>query len=241
MDDALVELRFNFESIGLVLIESEGDLGHVMSHDAALEAHRENWFVREVLLLIRRTLKRLDLTARSSFALLKPGSCFGGFLYELVLAADRAYMLDDPDAPVVLALSPLNDGAFPMGSGLSRLAQRFLGEPHHIAELNPAARPGFDAPAALAAGLVTAAPDDLDWDDELRIAIEERVSLSPDALTGMEASLRGAGPETLETKIFGRLSAWQNWIFQRPNATGEHGALSLYGQPGSPEFDFRRT
>jgi len=241
IDDALVELRFNYETIGLVLMESEGDLEHVMSYDAALAAHRDHWFVREVLLQMRRTLKRLDLTARSSFALLTPGSCFGGFLYELALAADRAYMLNDPDAPVQIALSPLNEGTFPMGNGLSRLAQRFLGEPEHVDELNPGARPTFDAEAAYAAGLVTAAPDDLDWEDELRIAIEERVSLSPDALTGMEASLRGAGPETMETKIFGRLSAWQNWIFQRPNATGEHGALSLYGQPGSPEFDFRRT
>ncbi|MBI3992620.1 MAG: benzoyl-CoA-dihydrodiol lyase [Candidatus Lambdaproteobacteria bacterium] len=241
LDDALVELRLNFETIGVLTLHAQGDLDKVLAVDELLARHRHDWFVREVLLLMRRTLKRLDLTARSVFALVEPGSCFGGFLCEPALAADRIYMIDDPHQPTALALSPLNNGSFPMGNGLARLAQRFLDDPARVAALQLDTRPRFSPQEALAAGLVTAAPDSLDWDDELRIAVEERASLSPDALTGMEANLRFAGPETMETKIFGRLSAWQNWIFQRPNATGERGALSLYGEPASPEFDPRRT
>ena len=241
LDDALVELRFNFEAIGLVQLRSEGDLEQVLAMDAQLQAAREHWFGREVLLLIKRTLKRLDMTARTLFALVEPGSCFGGFLYEVALACDRVYMLDDPERPVQIALTRLNGGALPMGNGLSRLEQRFLGDSSHAAKLLADPPALFTPSQALEQGLVTAAPDDLDWEDEVRLAIEERVSLSPDALTGMEANLRSAGPETLETKIFGRLSAWQNWIFHRPNATGERGALTLYGQPNRPEFDPRRT
>ncbi len=241
LDDALVELRFNHEDIGVILIRSEGELEHVLELDRRLRAHQDDWFLREVRLLIKRTLKRLELSARSIFTLIEGGSCFGGFLFELALASDRTYMLNDPEAPARIALSPLNQGAFPMGNGLSRLAQRFLGEPGHANSLEAEGEPVLDAEQALAAGLVTAAPDELDWEDEVRLAIEERTSLSPDALTGMEANLRFAGPETMETKIFSRLSAWQNWIFQRPNATGEHGALTLYGEPGSPKFDRRRT
>ena len=247
LDDALVELRFNFEEIAVVEVRCEGDLEKVMALDTQLQQHRDHWFVRETLLLMRRTLKRMDLTARTFFALIESGSCFGGFLFELALAADRSYMLNDRDrmndqgAPTHIALSALNDGAFLMGNGLSRLSQRFFHNPTQVPELKAETHPRFDAVQALEAGLVTVAPDELDWDDEVRLAIDERASLSPDALTGMEASLRFAGPETMETKIFGRLSAWQNWIFQRPNATGERGALTLYGQPQSPKFDPRRT
>jgi benzoyl-CoA-dihydrodiol lyase len=195
--------------------------------------------VREIVLSIKRTLKRLDLTSRSFFALIEPGSAFAGTLFELALACDRSYMLDDPDRPNTIALSDMNRGAYLMSNGLSRLGARFLGDPDKAAAA--LAHDGaFDASEALDAGLVSFAPDDLDWDDEVRMAIEERAALSPDALTGMEANLRFAGPETLETKIFGRLTAWQNWIFQRPNAVGEHGALTSYGREGRPEFDWRR-
>jgi benzoyl-CoA-dihydrodiol lyase len=194
-----------------------------------------------VLHLQQRVLKRLDLTAKTFYALIEPGSCFAGVLAELALASDRSYMLDDPSRPVSIALSPLNAGALPMSNGLSRLQTRMLAEPQRVPEI--LSRPGpFTPEAARAAGLVTFTPDALDWEDEIRVALEERASISPDALTGMEANLRFAGPETLETKIFGRLTAWQNWIFQRPNAVGEHGALSLYGQAGQrPHFDLRRT
>jgi benzoyl-CoA-dihydrodiol lyase len=186
-------------------------------------------------------LKRLDLTARTFYALIEPGSAFAGALFELALAADRSYMRDAPDGPPAVALSALNAGLLPTSSGLSRLAARFYGDDAQVATL--LAHVGsFDPAAALAAGLVTFTPDDIDWDDEVRLAIEERAAMSPDALTGMEASLRFVGPETLETKIFGRLTAWQNWIFIRPNATGEKGALTLYGKAGQrPEFDWRRT
>ncbi len=200
-----------------------------------------DWLAREITLYLKRTLKRLDVSSRSIITLIEPGSCFTGTLLELALAADRSYMLNDPNAPAHIALSALNEGAFPMGNGLSRLSQRFYDDPAHPRELKAQTNPRFDAEQALEAGLVTVAPDELDWKDEVRLAIDERASLSPDALTGMEASLRFAGPETMETKIFGRLSAWQNWIFQRPNATGERGALTLYGQPQSPKFDPRRT
>ena len=241
LDDALVELRFNFEEIGVVEVRTEGDMKQVIALDKQLQDNAHHWFVREVMLLIRRTLKRFDLTAKSFFALVEPGSCFGGLFYEIALASDRIYMLDDPDSPPTIQLSALNTGVFPMGNGLGRLEQRFLNENAHYQSLKAPTNPVFNPGQALKAGLVTSAPDELDWDDEVRLAVEERAGLSPDALTGMEASLRFGGPETMETKIFGRLSAWQNWIFQRPNATGEQGALSLYGQPGSPEFDRRRT
>jgi benzoyl-CoA-dihydrodiol lyase len=191
------------------------------------------------VLFIKRTLKRLDLTSRSFFALIEPGNAFAGTLFELALACDRSYMRDDPDRPNSIALSPMNAGAYPTSNGLSRLTLRFLGEPEKVSTVLAHGDP-FNAQEALAAGLVSFAPDDLDWDDEVRMAVEERAGLSPDALTGMEANLRFAGPETLETKIFGRLSAWQNWIFQRPNAVGDHGALTTYGKEGKPQFDWRR-
>jgi benzoyl-CoA-dihydrodiol lyase len=242
LDDALLNLRFNFETVGLIVLRTEGDPALVLAHDAALVAHKDQWLAREVLLHMRRVLKRLDMTARSAFAMVDEGSCFAGSLLELALAADRVYMKDDPDAaqPATLALSPLNFGPLPMGNGLTRLATRFLQDPSQVGELREATEP-MDAPAALKAGLVTFAPDAIDWEDEVRVAVEERASLSADALTGMEASLRFAGPETMETKIFGRLSAWQNWIFIRPNATGKRGALTMYGQPERPEFDWHRT
>ncbi len=241
LDDALLELRFNWEEIGVVRVRSEGELERVLEIDRQLAEHADHWFVREVLLLIKRALKRMDYTARSFLALIEPGSCFGGFVYEVALAADRLYMLDDDEGANRIATTGLNCGAFPMGNGLSRLAQRFLGEPERPAELAPPEGRAYGTQEALEEGLVSLAPDSLDWEDEVRVMIEERASLSPDALTGMEASLRFAGPETMETKIFGRLSAWQNWIFQRPNATGEEGALTLYGKPASPAFDRRRT
>jgi len=197
--------------------------------------------VREIALLQKRVLKRLDLTARSFFALVEPGSAFAGSLLELALAADRSYMLAGGDPPVTIALSPLNHGALPTSSGLSRLEARFLGDPTRLRQVLTLPGP-FDVETALELGLVTFAPDDIDWEDEVRLAIEERAAMNPDALTGMEANLRFPGPETLETKIFGRLSAWQNWIFTRPNTTGEKGALTLYGNAGQrPEFDRRRT
>ena len=241
LDDALLHLRTNEPEIGVVLLRTEGDAGAVLAVDRMLAAERGHWLVRETLLLQRRVLKRLDVTARTFFAIVDAGTAFAGSLFELALAADRVYMLATPDSSAHIALSPLNDGLLPTASGLSRLAARFLGDEAHLREVLAHAEP-FDAEQALRAGLVTFAPDELDWADEIRLAIEERAALSPDALTGMEASLRFPGPETLETKIFGRLSAWQNWIFTRANATGERGALTLYGRAGErPTFDWRRT
>jgi benzoyl-CoA-dihydrodiol lyase len=237
IDDALLRLRFNYPEIGLVLIKSAGDLDRVAELDSAMWERRADWLINETLLLMKRVLKRLDLTAKSFFAIVEPGSCFAGSLFELALAADRIYMKSGADAHI--ATGVLNAGTLPMSNGLSRLTTRFIADPSRAAALAASGR--FGAEAALEAGLATAAPDDLDWEEELRLAISERLSLSPDALTGMEASIRFAGPETMETRIFGRLSAWQNWIFQRPNAIGEHGALKLYGQPQSPQFDYRRT
>ncbi len=196
--------------------------------------------MNEIVLYMARVLRRLDLTAKSLFAVVEPGSCFAGPLLELALAADRIYMKNDAASPAFLQIGALSGGHLPMPHGLTRLQSRFLADPARAEDLSND-RTRFDAPAALAAGLVTVAPDELDWDDELRLAVEERLSLSPDALTGMEASLRFGGPETADSKIYGRLSAWQNWIFIRPNATGEHGALKLYGQPERPKFDWRRT
>ena len=189
---------------------------------------------------IKRTLKRMDLTSRSFFALIEPGSCFAGTLFELALASDRAYMLDDPEQPNSIALSGMNGGPLKMSNGLTRLETRFLADPSVVVALLEDLKP-YDPQEAVEAGLVSFAPDELDWEDEVRLAIESRAALSPDALTGMEANLRFAGPETMETKIFGRLTAWQNWIFQRPNAVGAKGALTAYGSQSRPEFDFNRT
>jgi benzoyl-CoA-dihydrodiol lyase len=240
LDDALCHLRINEEQIGLILLKTSGEIDPVLEVDRVLDESAEDWFVGEVRLQIARTLRRLDLTARSLFALIEPGSCFAGTLFELALAADRSYMLDDPDQPLAIALSRLNGGAYPMSHGLTRLAARFIGASEKVDELlgEPAR---FEAPEVEETGLVTVVADDIDYEDELRLAIEERASLSPDALTGMEASLRFPGAENCDSKIFGRLSAWQNWIFQRPNAVGENGALTLYGRPERPSFDHRRT
>jgi len=240
IDDAILRLRVNEPEIGTVVVKTEGDPARVLEADAVLLAHRDHWLVREVVHFIKRTLKRVDLTARSFFAFIEPGSAFAGTLFELALAADRSYMLDDPDRPNTIALSGMNAGVLPMSSGLSRLEVRYLAEPDRVAELVAHGGP-FDAAEAAEAGLVSFAPDELDWDDEVRLAVESRATFSPDALTGMEANLRFAGPETMETKIFGRLTAWQNWIFQRPNAVGEKGALTAYGSPNRPEFDWKRT
>jgi benzoyl-CoA-dihydrodiol lyase len=240
LDDALLHLRFNEPEIGLVCLRTEGLIENALAVDRTLAAHRDHWLVNEIVLHMARTLRRLDLTAKSFFAFTEPGSCFAGALFEIALAADRTYMLNDPRLQVEVALSPMNGGALPMSNGLTRLESRFLGDPQKVDKILKAGT-RFDTEAANEAGLITAAPDSLDWDDEIRVAIEERTSLSPDALTGMEASLRFAGPETLDTKIFGRLSAWQNWIFQRPNAVGEQGALTSYGKPSQPKFDYRRT
>lgn len=239
LDDALLDLRFNHPTIGVLAVKTTGNAQAVLRVDAMLSKYEDDGLVREVILLMKRVLKRMDMTARSFFALVTPGSCFAGSLLELALASDRIYMLDDADSPVSLATSKMNAGLLPKGNGLSRLQTRFLKEPDRVArvlEQGP-----MNTQEAVKAGLVTFSPDDIDWDDEIRIAFEERAAMSPDAMTGMEASLRFAGPETLETKIFARLSAWQNWIFQRPNAVGERGALTLYGRPERPEFNWNRT
>ena len=240
LDDALLRLRLNEPEIGTVILRATGDPAAVLAVDASLHANQADWLVREIISGIRRTLKRVDLTSRSFFAFIEPGNAFAGTLFELALAADRVYMLDHPDEPNTVQLSVMNGGAYPMSNGLTRLQVRFLGEPDSVDKALAHDGP-LDAPAALAAGLVFSAPDDIDWDDEVRMAIEARAAFSPDALTGMEANLRFAGPETMETKIFGRLTAWQNWIFQRPNAVGERGALMTYGREGRPSFDFKRT
>ena len=246
-DDALLELRFNELEIGTLLIQTQGDASTVMAYDQLLCENQSDWFLREVQLLICRVLKRLDLTSRSIFACLEPGSCYAGFLAELAFAADRSYMLEGQledrqnQATASLALSPSNFGSYPMVNYLSRLEVRFLGEPETLQSAHALIGAFLSARDAEEAGLVTMALDDIDWEDELRLAIEERAGFSPDALIGMEANLRFAGPETMESKIFARLSAWQNWVFQRPNAVGEQGALKLYGTGRRPAFDKARV
>ncbi len=243
LDDALLELRFNEPEVGTLLIHTEGDAERVFGYDALLESEPQDWFLREVRLYLQRVFKRLDLTSRSLFALLEPGSCYAGFLAELAFAADRSYMLEgvlderDNAPPATLTLGSGNFGAYRMVNGLSRLEARFFGDADGLAAARGMIGQALDARAAEAAGLVTVAMDDIDWEDELRMAVEERAGFSPDALVGMEANLRFPGPETMESKIFGRLSAWQNWIFQRPNAVGEKGALRLYGTGRRPVFD----
>ena len=240
LDHALLHLRVNEPEIGLICLRTEGETENVLAVDQTLAANQDHWLIREITLHMARVLRRLDLTAKSFFAFVEPRSCFAGSLLELLLASDRSYMLNNPDETVELALSEINAGALPMSNGLSRLQSRFIATPEKVEEM--LAHEGrFDTEAAEEAGLITFAPDDLDWEDEIRVAIEERTSLSPDALTGMEASLRFAGPETMDTKIYGRLTAWQNWIFQRPNAVGEKGALTNYGKPTQAQFDFKRT
>lgn len=246
VDDAILHLRLNEGEVGTWVFRIAGEHASVEVAEKMLSDHADHWFVREVLLYWKRTLKRLEVSSRSLMALVEPGSCFAGFLLELVLAADRVYMLDgafeESDLPpAALRLSPLNFGPFPMVNGLTRLQGRFLSAPAHVACLQTRIGEAIDAQEADALGLVTFIPDDIDWQDEVRLALEERASFSPDALTGMEGSLRFGGPETLESKIFGRLSAWQNWIFQRPNAVGENGALTLYGSGKKALFDKRRV
>ena len=246
LDDAILHLRFNEDAIRTWIFRTDGDLGLVGKYDAFLLANGDNWLVHEIVLYLKRTMKRLDVSSRSMFAFIEPGSCFGGSLLELALASDRIYMLrgsreGDEAPPAKVVLNEMNFGPLPMCNGMSRLACRFHGEPEKMTELRAKIGKEIDAEGAETLGLVTFAPDDIDWEDEVRIAIEERAAFSGDALTGMEASLRFCGPETIESKIFARLSAWQNWIFQRPNAVGEKGALKLYGSGRRPEFDPRRV
>ena len=244
LDDLVLHLRTNEEAIGVWVFRTSGDADAVEACDRLLLGHQGDWFLREVRLYLKRVLKRIDVSSRSVFALIEPGSCFAGTLLELALAADRSYMLDgttdDKPAPTV-RLTAANFGAYPMINGLSRLSSRFLAEPGRVDDLKGRVGQDLDAAAAAQAGLVTFTPDDIDWEDEVRQALEARAAFSPDALTGMEASLRFGGPETLETKIFGRLSAWQNWIFQRPNAVGPKGALQVYGTGARSDFDRRRV
>lgn len=234
LDDAILHLRLNEPEIGVLVFKTQGDPSQVVAHDAFLHANCGHWLVGEILHLWKRTLKRIDLTSRSLVALIEPGSCFAGTLAEIIFACDRSFMLEgqfkgDSGPPATVILTALNFGVYPMSNGLSRLATRFLGEPSSVAAAEGASGSPLDAADCERLGLVTSVFDDVDWDDEVRIFLEERSSFSPDGLTGMEANLRFAGPETMETKIFGRLTAWQNWIFQRPNAAGAEGALKRYG------------
>jgi benzoyl-CoA-dihydrodiol lyase len=240
LDAALLHLRVNLPSIGLVLVRAKGDAKRTLAHDAALVSAANDWFVREIILHMARVLRRMDNTTRSFFALGDAGTAFAGNLLELALASDRFYLLDDPENPVFAGVSGLNDGALPMSTGLSRLQAHFFGE-SEILEKIASGHGLFDARAADKAGLATELLDDIDWDDDVRIAIEERASLSPDALSGMEQNLRFPGPESRDSKIYARLSAWQNWIFIRPNATGPEGALTMYGRPERPQFDWNRV
>ena len=245
LDDAIMELRLNEQEIGCWVFKSVGDPASVAAADRALAANADDWLVRETTLYLKRVLKRIDVSSRSLIALVEPGSCFAGTLLELVLAADRAYMLDGAfeggNEAATVVLTEMNFGPLTMPGGIARLASRHLADPARVEAARSRVGAPLEAAEAEALGLVTFTPDDIDWDDEVRLAIEERASFSPDALTGMEASLRFGGPETLETKIFGRLSAWQNWIFQRPNAAGPDGALRLYGSGRKSQFDRKRV
>jgi benzoyl-CoA-dihydrodiol lyase len=249
LDDLILDLRTNETEVGTWVFRTAGDAAEVLAYDELLLANYDrDWLAREIVLYWKRTLKRLDVTSRSLIALIEPGSCFAGSLLELALAADRSYMLFgvfedvDPDAvPATITVGAANLGPLPMGNGLTRLATRFLGDPAALAAAEKAAGEPLEAEDAEKLGLVTFAPDDIDWADEVRIAVEERASFSPDALTGLEANYRFAGPETMETKIFGRLTAWQNWIFYRPNASGPDGALRAYGTGKRADFDRKRV
>jgi benzoyl-CoA-dihydrodiol lyase len=240
-------LRFNALDTAAIVFKSSGDPAAVLAYDAFLDANADHWLAREIRLLWKRVLKRIDLTSRTLVTLVEPGSCFAGTLAEIVFAADRSYMLigeseDRDNRPAAtLALAAANFGHYPMVNGLTRLESRFLGDAGALAAAREQTGEMLDAEAAQAAGLVTAALDDIDWDDEIRVFLEERASFSPDALTGMEANLRFGGPETMESKIFARLTAWQNWIFQRPNAVGEEGALRRYGTGQKAKFDTKRV
>ena len=248
LDDLILDLRTNEIEIGTWVIKTIGDPERVLAHDQLLAENPADWLVNEIVHYLKRTLKRLDVTSRSLIALIEPGSCFAGSLFELALAADRSYMLSgvfediDPDAaPAAVTLGEMNLGLLPMGNGLTRMATRFLDDDARLLALRDRAGKPLEADAAMELGLVTFAPDDIDWDEEVRIAVEERASFSPDALTGLEANCRFAGPETMETKIFGRLTAWQNWIFNRPNASGPDGALRKFGTGQRAHFDRKRV
>jgi benzoyl-CoA-dihydrodiol lyase len=248
LDDLVLDLRTNELEIGTWLLRTTGDAGQVLAHDDLLLNNRDDWLANEILLFLKRTLKRLDVTSRSLIALIEPGSCFAGSLLELALSADRSYMLsgifeddDDAAAPAAVTVGEMNLGPLPMGNGLTRLQARFSGDDAALDLVRKASGQPLEAGAAEQLGLVTFAPDDIDWEDEIRIAVEERSSFSPDALTGLEANYRFAGPETMETKIFGRLTAWQNWIFNRPNASGPDGALRTFGTGRRAQFDRRRV
>jgi len=245
LEDAILHLRANEAAVGVVLLRTEGNALEVLDYDAFLSQYDSDWLMREIRHYLKRTLKRIDVTPRTFFALIEPGSCFAGTLAELAFAADRSFMLigtrdGDNRPPAAITLGHVNFGLYPMGNGLTRLQTRFLGEPDSIKTAQSKIGVAVEAEEADSLGLVTFAYEDFDWDDELRVMIEERASQSPDALTGMEANLRFAGPETMETKIFGRLTAWQNWIFQRPNSVGEQGALKLYGSGVKATFDKER-
>jgi benzoyl-CoA-dihydrodiol lyase len=246
LDDAILDLRSNEGDIAVIVFKSEGDPAQVLAYDAFLDANKSNWLAREIRLYWKRVLKRVDLTSRSLVAIVEPGSCFAGTLAEIVFACDRSYMLigqfnGGNRSPAAIALSTANFGAYPMPNGISRLESRFLEDQASLDAAKTKIGEMLDAEAAEKLGLVTFAFDDIDWDDEIRIFLEERASFSPDGLTGLEANLRFGGPETMESKIFARLTAWQNWIFQRPNAVGEEGALRRYGTGQKPVFDTRRV
>ena len=248
LDDLILDLRTNELEAGTWVLRTSGDAARVLGYDRLLLDHRDDWLASEIIHYLKRTLKRLDVTSRSLLALIEPGGCFAGSLLELALAADRSYQLSgvfeevDPDAdPATITVGPMNTGPLPMGNGLTRLQTRYLGDEAGLAEVEKQAGEPLGAEDAGTLGLVTFTPDDIDWDEEVRIAIEERASFSPDALTGLEANYRFAGPETMETKIFGRLTAWQNWIFYRPNASGPDGALRRYGTGQRADFDRKRV
>ena len=246
LEDAILHLRANEAAIGVILLRTEGNALAVLDYDAFLSQHDSDWLMREIRHYLKRTLKRIDTTPKSFIALIEPGSCFAGTLAELAFAADRSYMLigtrdGDNRKLAAITLGHVNFGLYPMGNGLSRLQTRFLGEPDSIKAAQAKSGVALEAEQADELGLITQAYEAFDWDDELRVMLEGRASFSPDAMTGMEANLRFAGPETMETKIFGRLTAWQNWIFQRPNAIGEQGALKLYGSGVSPTYNKERV
>jgi benzoyl-CoA-dihydrodiol lyase len=246
LDDAILHLRINELETAMLVFKSHGDRAHVLACDAFLEANKAHWLVNEIRQYWKRVLKRIDVTSRTLVTLIEPGSCFAGTLAELVFAADRSYMLigqkqGDNRSPPTIELSAMNFGPYPMSHGLTRLQSRFQADPADVTRAQARIGEALDAAEAEALGLVTFALDDIDWDDEIRVFFEERCSFSPDSLTGMEANLRFVGPETMESKIFSRLTAWQNWIFQRPNAVGENGALRRYGTGQKAQFDMTRV
>jgi benzoyl-CoA-dihydrodiol lyase len=241
LDDAILNLRHNHLDVGLWILKTKGKVEDALALDAVLEKNSGDWFVRETLGYLRRTFARLDVSSRSIFAVVDAGSCFAGTLAELLYAADRSYMLDAGQDGPSIAFSPLNFGSYPMVNGDTRISAHYCGESGSLERIKKETNKPIHAQRAKELGLITSAPDDIDWEEEVRIAVEERASLSPDALTGMEASLRFSGRENMLTRIFGRLTAWQNWIFIRPNAVGEHGALKVYGTGSKAKFNWERV